>query len=146
MKLGLRCDLRSGERMYSDKVMELFKNPKNMGKIENPDGVVKVENLICGDKIEFYIKVENDIITNIKFRTFGCAAAIAASSIITEIVRDNTLDEAMNITGQDIVNELGGLPPIKIYCTNLVVDALHAVIDNYHERKAKSGEEVVQVA
>jgi nitrogen fixation NifU-like protein len=117
--------------MYTEKVMELFNNPKNMGKIREPDAVMKVKNLICGDVIELYIMVENEVIADVKFRTFGCAAANAASSIITEIVKDKTLDEAMNIIGQDVVNELGGLPPIKIYCSNLVVDALHDVIKGY---------------
>ena len=121
--------------MYSEKVIELFKNPKNMGKIEDPDGVAKVKNLFCGDVIELYIKVENDIVIDIKFRTFGCAAAIATSSILTEMVIGKILDEAMKITGQDVVKELGGLPPIKIYCSNLVTDALQAAIRDYREKK-----------
>jgi len=124
--------------MYSEKVMELFKNPKNMGKIEDPNVVAKVENLFCGDMIELYIKVENDIIIDIKFRTFGCAAAIATSSMITEMVIGKTLDEAMKITGQDVVKELGGLPPIKIYCSNLVTDALQAAIRDYCEKKGEA--------
>ncbi len=124
--------------MYSEKVIELFKNPKNVGKIEDPDGMGKVENPKCGDKIEMYIKVENDIITDIKFRTFGCAAAIAASSIITEMVLDKTLDEAMRVTGQDVVEQLGGLPPIKIICCNLVADALHTAIGNYRGKKGEA--------
>ncbi|UCG04239.1 MAG: iron-sulfur cluster assembly scaffold protein [Candidatus Heimdallarchaeota archaeon] len=123
--------------MYSEKVMELFKNPKNMGKIEDPDGVVKVENLFCGDVIELYIKVEKDIIIDIKFRTFGCAAAIATSSMITEMVIGKTLDEAMKITCKNVVNELGDLPPIKIYCSNLVAEALHAVIKDCWKRRVK---------
>jgi nitrogen fixation NifU-like protein len=125
--------------MYTEKVMELFNNPKNMGKIRDPDAVMKVKNLICGDVIELYIMVENNVITDIKFRTFGCAAAIATSSIITEMVIGKSLVEAMKITRQDVVNELGGIPPIKIYCSNLVVDALHDAIKGYRERKCVAG-------
>lgn len=130
---------KNGDRIYSTKVMELFRNPKNRGKIEDPDGVIKVENIMCGDVIELFLKVDNEIIEDIKFRTFGCAAAIATSSIITEMVIGKTLNDAMKITGQDIINELGGLPPIKIYCSNLVVDALHAMIRDYREKKSKAG-------
>lgn len=127
-----------GERMYSEKVMELFRNPKNMGEIENPDGVGKVGNPKCGDLMELYIKVENDIITDVKFKTFGCAAAIATSSMITEMAIGKTLDEALRITRQDVANELEGLPPIKMHCSNLAADALRAAIEDYRKKKGEA--------
>jgi len=125
--------------MYSEKVMELFRNPKNMGEIENPDGVGKVGNPKCGDLMELYIKVENDIITDIKFKTFGCAAAIATSSMITEMAKGKTLDEAMKITREDVADELEGLPPVKMHCSNLAADALKAAIEDYRKKKSEVG-------
>jgi nitrogen fixation NifU-like protein len=121
--------------MYSEKVMELFRNPKNMVEIENPDGVGKIGNPKCGDLMELYIKVENDIITDVKFKTFGCAAAIATSSMITEMVKGKTLDEAMKITREDVADELEGLPPVKMHCSNLAADALKAAIEDYRRKK-----------
>ena len=126
--------------MYSEKVMEMFKNPKNMGEIENPDGVGRVGNPKCGDLMELYIKVENDIITDVKFKTFGCAAAIATSSMVTEMAVGKTLDEALEITRQDVADELEGLPPIKMHCSNLAADALHAAIEDYRKKKGESEE------
>jgi nitrogen fixation NifU-like protein len=126
--------------MYSEKVMEMFKNPKNMGEIENPDGVGRVGNPKCGDLMELYIKVENDIITDVKFKTFGCAAAIATSSMVTEMAVGKTLDEALEITRQDVADELEGLPPIKMHCSNLAADALHAAIEDYRKKKGDSEE------
>lgn len=125
--------------MYSEKVMELFRNPKNMGEIENPDGIGKVGNPKCGDVMELYIKVEDDIITDIKFKTFGCAAAIATSSMITEMAKGKTLDEAMNISREDVAVELEGLPPIKMHCSNLAADALKAAIEDYRKKKGDKG-------
>jgi nitrogen fixation NifU-like protein len=125
--------------MYSEKVMEMFRNPKNMGEIENPDGVGRVGNPKCGDMMELYIKVENDIITDVKFKTFGCAAAIATSSMITEMAKGKTLDEALKITRQDVADELEGLPPIKMHCSNLAADALHAAIEDYRKKKGEAG-------
>lgn len=124
--------------MYSEKVMELFRNPKNMGEIENPDGVGRVGNPKCGDLMELYIKVENDIIADVKFKTFGCAAAIATSSMITEMAVGKTLDEALKITRQDVADELEGLPPIKMHCSNLAADALKAAIEDYRKKKEQS--------
>ena len=126
--------------MYSEKVMEMFRNPKNMGEIENPDGVGRVGNPKCGDRMELYIKVENDIITDVKFKTFGCAAAIATSSMVTEMAVGKTLDEALEITRQDVADELEGLPPIKMHCSNLAADALHAAIDDYRKKQGESKE------
>ena len=123
--------------MYSDKVMEHFRNPKNMGEIKNADGVGKVGNPVCGDLMTIYIKVKNNKIDDIKFQTFGCAAAIATSSMITELAKGKTLDEAMEITRDDVANELDGLPPIKMHCSNLAADALHEAIKNYYKKKGK---------
>jgi nitrogen fixation NifU-like protein len=126
--------------MYSEKVMEMFRNPKNMGEIENPDGIGRVGNPKCGDLMELYIKVENEIITDVKFKTFGCAAAIATSSMVTEMAIGKTLDEALEITRQDVADELQGLPPIKMHCSNLAADALHAAIEDYRKKKGESKE------
>lgn len=126
--------------MYSEKVMEMFRNPKNMGEIENPDGIGRVGNPKCGDLMELYIKVENDIITDVKFKTFGCAAAIATSSMVTEMAVGKTLDEALEITRKDVADELEGLPPLKMHCSNLAADALHAAIDDYRKKKGESKE------
>ena len=123
--------------MYSEKVMEMFRNPKNMGEIENPDGIGRVGNPKCGDLMELYIKVENDIITDVKFKTFGCAAAIATSSMVTEMAVGKTLDEALEITRKDVADELEGLPPIKMHCSNLAADALHAAIEDYRKKKGE---------
>ena len=121
--------------VYSDKVMEHFRNPKNMGEIKNADGVGAVGNPICGDLMTIYIKVKNDKIFDIKFQTFGCAAAIATSSMITELAKGKTLDEAIRITRDDVAKELNGLPPIKMHCSNLATDALHEAIKNYLKKK-----------
>jgi nitrogen fixation NifU-like protein len=120
--------------MYSDKIMELFRNPHNMGRMENPDGVGKVGNPICGDVMYLYIKVKDDKIIDIKFETFGCAAAIATSSMVTDMAKGKTLEEAMKIGKQDVAGELKGLPPIKMHCSNLAADALHAAIEDYKKK------------
>jgi nitrogen fixation NifU-like protein len=124
--------------MYSEKVMDMFRNPKNMGEIENPDGIGRVGNPKCGDLMELYIKVEDDIITDVKFKTFGCAAAIATSSMITEMAKGKTLDEALKISKQDVADELEGLPPIKMHCSNLAADALQAAIEDYRKKKGEA--------
>ena len=124
---------------YSKKVMEHFMNPRNVGVIENPDGYGKVGNPVCGDLMEIYISVKDDIITDIKFKTFGCGSAIATSSMVTELAKDMPVDEAMKITRNDVANELDGLPPIKMHCSNLAADALHEAIKDY---KGKKGEQV----
>jgi nitrogen fixation NifU-like protein len=122
---------------YSKKVMEHFMNPKNVGVIENPDGYGKVGNPICGDLMEMYIKVKNDIITDIKFKTFGCGSAIATSSMVTEIAKGKHVDDAMKITRNNVADELDGLPPQKMHCSNLAADALHAAIEDYKKKKKK---------
>ena len=120
---------------YSKKVMDHFTNPRNVGLIENPDGFGKVGNPVCGDLMEMYIKVENDIITDIKFKTFGCGSAIATSSMVTELAIGKTIDEALAITRNDVADELDGLPPQKMHCSNLAADALHAAIEDYKKRR-----------
>jgi nitrogen fixation NifU-like protein len=120
---------------YSQKVLEHFLNPRNVGTIENPDGYGKVGNPVCGDLMEMFIRVENDIITDIKFRTFGCGSAIATSSMVTEMAKGMKVDEAMKITRNDVASELEGLPPQKMHCSNLAADALHEAIKDYKRKK-----------
>ena len=117
--------------------MDHFTKPRNVGTIENPDGYGKVGNPVCGDLMEMYIKVENDVIKDIKFKTFGCGSAIATSSMVTELAMGKTVDEALKITRNDVANELDGLPPQKMHCSNLAADALHAAIDDYKKKKKK---------
>lgn len=119
---------------YSELVMEHFMNPRNVGVIESPDGVGKVGNPVCGDMMEIFIKVEDNRIADIKFRTFGCGAAIATSSIATEMVKGKTLKEAEELSNQAVAEALGGLPPIKMHCSNLAADAIHAAIADYRQR------------
>jgi nitrogen fixation NifU-like protein len=124
--------------MYSEKVMEHFLHPKNVGEIENADGVGEVGNPVCGDVMTFYIKVRNNRIVDVKFKTFGCAAAIAVSSMVSEMAKGKTLDEALRITNKIVADELDGLPPQKLHCSNLGADALHKAIENFWEKqKAK---------
>lgn len=121
--------------MYSAKVMEHFKNPKNMGEIPDADGVGTVGNPVCGDLMSIYIKVKDDRIADVKFKTFGCGAAIATSSMTTELAKGKTLEEAMKISRKDVADSLDGLPPIKMHCSNLAVDGLHAAIEDYLKKK-----------
>ncbi|UCG70837.1 MAG: Fe-S cluster assembly scaffold protein NifU [Thermoplasmata archaeon] len=122
---------------YSKKVMEHFTNPRNVGKIEDADGYGKVGNPVCGDLMEIFINVEDDKIKDIKFRTFGCGSAIATSSMVTELAKGMRLDEAMKITRNDVANELDGLPPKKMHCSNLAADALHEAIRDYKRKKGE---------
>ena len=124
--------------MYSEKVMDHFRNPRHMGEMENPDGVGKVGNPVCGDMMELYIKVENDVITDVKFMTFGCGAAIATSSMVTELVKGKTLDEALKISNATVAEALDGLPPVKMHCSVLAEDALKGAIEDYRKRKVES--------
>jgi len=119
---------------YSKKVMDHFMNPRNVGKINNPDGYGKVGNPVCGDLMEMFIKVENDVIKDIKFKTFGCGSAIATSSMVTDMAIGKTVDEALEITRNDVADELDGLPPQKMHCSNLAADALHAAIKDYKKK------------
>lgn len=123
---------------YSEKVMDHFRNPRNVGEIKDADGVGRVGNPVCGDLMEIQIKVDNNILKDVKFKTFGCGSAIATSSMITEMAIGKTLEEALKITRSDIAAELDGLPPIKMHCSNLAADALHAAIQNYNNKKERS--------
>lgn len=121
--------------MYNEKVMDHFSNPRNVGELADADGIGKVGNPTCGDIMQITIKVEDDKIKDIKFKTFGCGAAIATSSMVTEMVKGKTLDEALKITNKEVANALGGLPPVKMHCSNLAADALHAAIEDYKKSK-----------
>lgn len=129
-------------RAYTKKVIEHFKNPHNLGRIKNPDGIGKVGNLICGDVMWIYIKVGKDkkkreIIKSIKFETFGCVAALSTSSVVTDLAKGKTLDKAMKINRNEIIKSLGGLPPIKVHCSVLAVDALSEAIYDYLSKNRK---------
>jgi nitrogen fixation protein NifU and related proteins len=117
--------------MYSEKVMEHFSNPRNVGEIPDADGVGEVGNATCGDIMRMYIKVKDDRIEDIRFKTFGCGAAIATSSMATEMVKGRTLEEALQLSNREVAEALGGLPPVKMHCSNLAADALHEAIKNY---------------
>lgn len=125
---------------YSKKVMQNFMNPKNIGEIKNPDGIGKIGNPTCGDVMWVYIKVKDDKIKDIKFKTFGCAAAIATSSMITQLAKGKTLEQAKKITNKDVAESLKGLPSIKMHCSNLASDALKKAIEDYKKKKMKGGE------
>jgi len=121
--------------LYNDKVMEHFKNPRNVGEIEDPDGVGRVGNPVCGDVMELYIKVNDGIIVDAKFKTFGCAAAIATSSMVTEMVKGKRIEEALKISNKAVVEALDGLPPAKVHCSVMAEDALKAAIEDYLEHQ-----------
>ncbi len=125
---------------YSEKVMEHFTNPKNVGEIKDADGIGKVGNPVCGDLMWIYIKVKDDKLEDVKFKTFGCGAAIATSSMITEMAKGKTLEEALKITRGDVADALDGLPPIKMHCSNLAADGLHAAIKDYLEKTGRKME------
>jgi nitrogen fixation NifU-like protein len=121
--------------IYSEKVMEHFQNPRNVGVIKDADGVGEVGNPVCGDMMTFYIKVKDNRLVDIKFQTFGCGAAIAVSSMVSEMAMGKTIEEALKITNKSVAEELGGLPKNKLHCSNLGADALHKAIENYKERQ-----------
>jgi nitrogen fixation NifU-like protein len=120
--------------MYTEKVMDHFMNPRNVGEIENPDGVGEEGNPTCGDAMKITIKVEDGVIKDIKFKTFGCGAAIAVSSMVTEMAIGKTIEEALAITKESVAQELDGLPPQKMHCSNLGADALHNAIADYQSK------------
>ncbi len=124
---------------YSQKVMEHFKNPRNVGEMENPDGIGHVGNPVCGDIMELYIRVSDDIITDAKFKTFGCGAAIATSSMVTELVKGKTIQEALSLSNNAVAEALGGLPPIKMHCSVLAEEALKSAIDDYLKKSKDAG-------
>ncbi|WP_418965959.1 Fe-S cluster assembly scaffold protein NifU [Cetobacterium sp.] len=122
---------------YSEKVMDHFMNPRNVGTMENPDGYGKVGNPSCGDIMEIFLKIDNDIITDVKFRTFGCASAIATSSVSTEMVLGKNIHEALEITNKVVAEALGGLPATKMHCSVLAEEALKEAIEDYLAKKQK---------
>jgi nitrogen fixation NifU-like protein len=124
--------------MYSEKVLDHFKNPRNVGEIEDADGVGTVGNPVCGDMMSIYIKVKDDRIDDVKFKTFGCGAAIATTSMTTELAKGKTLDEAMKITREKVADELDGLPPVKMHCSNLAADALHEAVKDYRKKRGEA--------
>ena len=124
--------------MYSEKVMDHFMNPRNVGEMENPDAIGEVGNPTCGDLMKMYLRIEDNVIKDIKFQTFGCGAAIATSSMMTELAMGKTLEEALELTRDDVAESLDGLPPVKMHCSNLSAEALKAAIDDY--RKKQSGQ------
>ncbi|MFO7773980.1 MAG: Fe-S cluster assembly scaffold protein NifU [Dehalococcoidia bacterium] len=125
--------------LYSEKVMEHFKNPRNVGEMENPDGVGRVGNPICGDVMELYLKIKDGIIVDAKFKTFGCGAAIATSSMATEMVKGKSIEEALKISNKAVAEALDGLPPAKMHCSSLAEEALRSAIDDYISRTTDEG-------
>lgn len=125
---------------YTDKVIEHFRNPRNVGRIEDADGIGKVGNPMCGDVMVIYIKVKDGIIADCKFETFGCAAAIATSSMVTELVKGKTIEEALKITNKTVAEALGGLPPIKYHCSLLAEEGIKAAIEDFQAKLSNNGE------
>ena len=123
--------------MYNEKVLKVFQNPSNAGEIPDADGVGTIGNASCGDIMKIYLKISGDRIVDAKFKTFGCAAAIATASVATDMVIGKTIDEALKIKNADVVEFLGGLPPQKIHCSVLAEEAIHAAIDDYRSKKKK---------
>lgn len=124
---------------YSNKVMEHFAHPHNVGEMENPDGIGHVGNPVCGDIMEMYIKVKDKIIMDVKFKTFGCGAAIATSSMATDLIKGKSIDEALKLTNQAVAEALGGLPPVKMHCSVLAEEAVQAAIDDYLKKTTGKG-------
>lgn len=124
---------------YSEKVMEHFMNPRNVGEIPDADGVGSVGNPVCGDIMKMYIKVENNVITDVKFKTFGCGAAIATSSMATELIKGKTIEEALQLSNKAVAEALGGLPPVKMHCSVLAEEAIQSAIDDYLKKTTGKG-------
>lgn len=129
---------------YSEKVVEHYTNPRNVGKIENASGIGEVGNPVCGDIMKMFIKVENNIIVDVKFKTFGCGAAISTSSISTEMIKGKTIEETLKLKNTDVVNSLGGLPPVKLHCSVLAEEAIHEAIADYYRKEGKLTEEEIK--
>ena len=129
--------------LYSDKVMDHFQNPRNVGKIDDADGIGEVGNAKCGDIMRMYIKVKDGIITDCKFNTFGCGSAIATSSMATEMVKGKTLEEALQVTNKAVAEALDGLPPVKMHCSVLAEEALRSAISDYYKRLGKDPAEIL---
>lgn len=126
--------------MYSEKVMDHFSNPRNVGEIDSADGTGTVGNPACGDIMKLTIKVDGGVISDVKFKTFGCGAAIATSSMVTELVKGKSLDEAEKVSNKSVAEALDGLPPVKMHCSNLAADALHAAIEDFKKHREEGGE------
>lgn len=124
--------------MYNEKVIEHFSNPHNVGEIENADGVGMVGSEACGDIMKMFIKVEDGVIVDCRFKTFGCGAAIASSSVATDLIKGKTIEEAMQLTNKQVIEELGGLPPVKIHCSVLAEEALKAALDDYRSKNPQA--------
>ena len=123
--------------MYSDKVMDHFSNPRNVGELEDANAIGEVGNSKCGDIMKIYMKIDNDVIQDVKFKTFGCGAAIATSSMATELVKGKTVEEALKLTNQAVMEALDGLPPAKIHCSVLAQEAIHSAIADYYQKQGK---------
>ena len=136
-----------GEKvMYTDKVVDHYTNPRNVGEIENADGIGEVGNPVCGDIMKIYLKIENNIIVDVKFKTFGCGAAIATSSISTEMIKGKSIEDALKLTNKEVVQALDGLPPVKIHCSILAEEAIReAIADYYRKQGQKSEEEILEI-
>lgn len=128
---------------YNEKVIEHYSSPRNVGEIKEASGIGEVGNPVCGDIMKMYLKIENNVITDVKFKTFGCGAAIASSSISTEMVKGKTIEEALKLTNKQVVNELGGLPPVKLHCSVLAEQAIKSAIANYLRKEGKLTEEEI---
>lgn len=129
--------------MYSEKVVDHFQNPRNVGEIEDADGIGQVGNAVCGDIMKIYLKIDNDIIADVKFKTFGCGAAIATSSMATELIKGKSVEEALELTNKAVVEALDGLPPVKLHCSVLAEEAVKAAIIDYYKKQGKDITELV---
>jgi nitrogen fixation NifU-like protein len=128
---------------YSEKVMDHFTNPRNVGEIENADGIGEVGNAKCGDIMKMYLKIEGNVITDVKFKTFGCGAAVATSSMATEMIKGRTIDEALQLTNKAVMEALDGLPPVKVHCSVLAEQAIKAALTDYYKRQGVDPEPIV---
>lgn len=128
---------------YNDKVIEHYSNPRNVGEIPDANGIGEVGNPVCGDIMKMYLKIENGIIKDVKFKTFGCGAAIATSSVSTELIKGKTIDEALKLTNKEVVDELGGLPPVKLHCSVLAEETIKSAIADYLRKEGKLSEEEI---
>ena len=125
--------------LYSEKVMDHFRNPRNVGVIENADGVGEVGNAKCGDIMKMYLKIDDDVITDVKFETFGCGSAIASSSMATELIKGKPVEEAMKLTNKAVAEALDGLPDYKMHCSVLAEEAIQSALDDYYKKKQQDG-------
>ncbi|MBD5142719.1 MAG: Fe-S cluster assembly scaffold protein NifU [Oscillospiraceae bacterium] len=130
---------------YSEKVMDHFTNPRNVGEIENADGIGEVGNAKCGDIMKMYLKIDGDVITDVKFKTFGCGAAVATSSMATEMIKGKTINEVLKLTNKAVMEALDGLPPVKVHCSVLAEQAVKAALTDYYKKQGVDPEPIVGV-